>query len=38
MNRMAYDLVKERLALDNDALFYDKIKWPVYKELIFKRR
>jgi len=35
---LAYDLPRERIAFENDQLQYEKIKWPVYKELIFKRR
>jgi hypothetical protein len=35
---MAYDLVKERRELDDNQLLYDKIKWPLYKELCFRRR
>ena len=38
LQRMAYDLTKERTALETDQLWYDKIKWPVCQNLIFKRR
>lgn len=36
--RMAYDQIKERIALENDPLLYDKVKWPLYKDLVFKRK
>ena len=37
--RMAYDMVKERREFESsDQLSYDKIRWPMYKDLIFKRR
>ena len=35
---MVYDLVKERREMENDAISYDKIKWPIYKDLVFTRK
>lgn len=35
---MAYDPIRERIALENDPLIYDKVRWPIYKDLVFKRR
>ena len=38
LNRMAYDLVRERRELEENAFLYDKIKWPAYKDTVFRRR
>ena len=35
---MAYDLVRERRELEENAFLYDKIKWPAYKDTVFRRR
>lgn len=35
---LVYDFQKEKLQFDQEALMYDKVRWPTFRDLIVKRK
>ena len=33
-----YDFQKEKVQFESDAIMYDKVRWPTFRDLILKRK
>ena len=38
MNRLTYQIKKDKEIASNDFLSYEKIRWPCYKDMVMRRK
>ena len=38
LNRLTYQIKKDKDAAVNDFLSYEKIRWPCYKDMVLRRK